>query len=738
MGFASVARRAAQIGSAFVKLTRASSQRRPTAALLVNYTEFNLRLGVPAPRRRYPRLVVRRAADLGMARGAGEEPASARRPAGGDPPLRGGAVAGSRRRRALRRSSGAGSAAALARRCAGGSRAHRARLRRRHLAGQPGRTRWNGSWCRCSRPTSASGTIAPASTPASSSPPASRDRRAPPSSPPPSAPALSVTRSTPAAAPPSICPPSTRRCAPPAPPSLESALAPRHPHHRLPGRSPVRAHRPPRAHHAGHRPAQHSPRTPRLRRARAGSRQRSLLCRCARRRRQPSRRLASRLRRGGRSARSLAFPLDNGGQLARRMAVVTRRTQARAQRAQAAADRPTEAPFRRSTPPLKSPWRIGMERPLFSLVAFSAAAMLVRGYAASRIGFGDSEALYAAYALHPAPAYLDHPGLVGLVMRVLGAGVAPSPADVHRFTTFAATMVPFVIAGSARLAGAKWKRALWTALVVAAAPEIAVGLFALTPDLILAFTWPVAIGLAALAVRERPKTFRANGGWALALLLAGIRHHRQALRRAAAHLDLPHAHDRPLGALARQDVGSLRGADAGGAGDLAGGLVRGGLPLSAAPSSPGRDVELRADAEERGRLFPLAAGVRGAGAGVPGRPSGDAPLSLDRALGRGRRSAGRHHLLSPRHPRLLLAPQSRRRAALDRSGAARLAALRRARSRRTGPWRSRIEPADRAASGRAMAGDRIRQRAPPDGAHPPLGTGAGLRRAPPGGARGEA
>ena len=44
MGFASVARRAAQIGSAFVKLTRASSQRRPTAALLVNYTEFNLRL----------------------------------------------------------------------------------------------------------------------------------------------------------------------------------------------------------------------------------------------------------------------------------------------------------------------------------------------------------------------------------------------------------------------------------------------------------------------------------------------------------------------------------------------------------------------------------------------------------------------------------------------------------------------------------------------------------------------
>jgi hypothetical protein len=203
---------------------------------------------------------------------------------------------------------------------------------------------------------------------------------------------------------------------------------------------------------------------------------------------------------------------------------VTRQTRAKAMRAQAATDaaRKPDVTFHKRSPTVKSSWRVGMERPFFFLVAFTSAAILVRSYAASHVGFGDSEALYASYALHPAPAYLDHPGLVGLVMRAIGAGGAPSPEDTHKLTTFATALVPFLIAGAARLAGAKWKRAFWTALIVAVAPEISVGLFAMTPDLILAFTWPLALGLAALALRERPRTFRANGAWALALLLAGI------------------------------------------------------------------------------------------------------------------------------------------------------------------------------------------------------------------------
>jgi hypothetical protein len=36
---------------------------------------------------------------------------------------------------------------------------------------------------------------------------------------------------------------------------------------------------------------------------------------------------------------------------------------------------------------------------------------------AGHTGFGDAEALYICYALHPQPAYLDHPGFVDQVAR---------------------------------------------------------------------------------------------------------------------------------------------------------------------------------------------------------------------------------------------------------------------------------------------------------------------------------
>ena len=42
-----------------------------------------------------------------------------------------------------------------------------------------------------------------------------------------------------------------------------------------------------------------------------------------------------------------------------------------------------------------------------------------------RFGFGDSEALYACYALHPQPAYLDHPALIGRGFHDLWALAPP-------------------------------------------------------------------------------------------------------------------------------------------------------------------------------------------------------------------------------------------------------------------------------------------------------------------------
>ncbi|HEY4011788.1 MAG TPA: glycosyltransferase family 39 protein [Polyangiaceae bacterium] len=157
-----------------------------------------------------------------------------------------------------------------------------------------------------------------------------------------------------------------------------------------------------------------------------------------------------------------------------------------------------------------------------ALVAVSAVLCGVRLWAAREVGFGDSEALYAAYALHPQPAYLDHPGLVGVLARAIGGGSAPTPAQAHAVTTVLATVLPWLMALVCRVSGASWGRAAAAALVFALAPEIAVGLFAMTPDLCLALAWTLGLLLAAAALREPPGSTRAACAFAGAGVLAGV------------------------------------------------------------------------------------------------------------------------------------------------------------------------------------------------------------------------
>lgn len=128
-----------------------------------------------------------------------------------------------------------------------------------------------------------------------------------------------------------------------------------------------------------------------------------------------------------------------------------------------------------------------------------------RLYAATRVGYGDSEALYASYALYPASAYLDHPGLVGEVTRVIGGGGAPSPFAAHLFTTFAGVALTGVFVFSAWAFGASRYGMLLAAFVPLLVPELAVGLFAITPDTLLAPLWLLGLASVALAHR-RPKS----------------------------------------------------------------------------------------------------------------------------------------------------------------------------------------------------------------------------------------
>ncbi len=146
---------------------------------------------------------------------------------------------------------------------------------------------------------------------------------------------------------------------------------------------------------------------------------------------------------------------------------------------------------------------------LVAAMAASLVLLLLRLYAAERLGFGDAEALYACYARHPQPVYLDHPGLIGVVARMLGRGDAPSPFAAHIGTALLSTAAPWVGALAARAAGASWTASAFAAVALMLAPEISVGLFGLTPDLPLMILWYVAVGASAWALRAQAGSFRA-------------------------------------------------------------------------------------------------------------------------------------------------------------------------------------------------------------------------------------
>jgi hypothetical protein len=159
---------------------------------------------------------------------------------------------------------------------------------------------------------------------------------------------------------------------------------------------------------------------------------------------------------------------------------------------------------------------------LAGLLAVSCVLLVVRLYAAGHVGFGDSEALYAAYAAHPQPAYLDHPGMVGLVARAIGGGRPPSPWQAHVVTAILATAFPWLMFVACRACGAPRERAAAAALVVALVPEMAIGLFALTPDLLLALCWTAVLALVAAGLRASPRGAVAAACFAAAGVLTGV------------------------------------------------------------------------------------------------------------------------------------------------------------------------------------------------------------------------
>jgi hypothetical protein len=122
------------------------------------------------------------------------------------------------------------------------------------------------------------------------------------------------------------------------------------------------------------------------------------------------------------------------------------------------------------------------------------------------VGLGDAEALYMAYGLHPQPAYLDNPGLIGWVASWLGPDT--SPTAVHVFTALTSTLLPWAGVLAARALGASAPAALRSYFPLALIPELSIGSFAFTPHLLLCFCWLWTLGCAGWALRHPPGQFR--------------------------------------------------------------------------------------------------------------------------------------------------------------------------------------------------------------------------------------
>lgn len=160
------------------------------------------------------------------------------------------------------------------------------------------------------------------------------------------------------------------------------------------------------------------------------------------------------------------------------------------------------------------------------LLIASAALFVGKAIAAVQLGFGDSEALYATYAIDLAPTYLDHPAGVAVLARIIAwmsSESVVSPMRAHLVTLLLSSIVPFVGVIAARACGASRERSWVTGVALVAAPEIAVGLFGMTPDLPLSITWLLVIALVGAALRDQSRGLsRSFALWVGAGVAAGL------------------------------------------------------------------------------------------------------------------------------------------------------------------------------------------------------------------------
>ncbi len=152
---------------------------------------------------------------------------------------------------------------------------------------------------------------------------------------------------------------------------------------------------------------------------------------------------------------------------------------------------------------------------MLSLVAAIVSSLVLcalRLDLARHIGLGDAEALFVAYGFHPQPAYVDYPGLIGWLARL----IEPSPLAIHLVTAFGSTALPWAGVLAARALGSSRREALRVYFPLALLPALSIGTFAFSPDLLLCHSWLLALGSAGFALRRSEASFTGLLAWVAA------------------------------------------------------------------------------------------------------------------------------------------------------------------------------------------------------------------------------
>lgn len=159
-------------------------------------------------------------------------------------------------------------------------------------------------------------------------------------------------------------------------------------------------------------------------------------------------------------------------------------------------------------------------RTLIAAVASTLFLLGLRLDLAVHVGLTDAEALTLAYGLHPAPAYVDHPGFSGWLAGVLGP--LGSPSRLHVITAIASAALPWAGVLAARACGAGWQAALRTYFGLALVPALGLRSWLFLPELPLAWAWVACLGFGGWALRHPAHRFGTLVATLAAALAAAV------------------------------------------------------------------------------------------------------------------------------------------------------------------------------------------------------------------------